>query len=190
MLDGNGHIVVSHNHTSYGRLSLSRVSNVTVKNFVIPYEGRYNEQIIGISLNDTTRVKVANNTITGFWSIQALNGILFAGIYVVGGSSNTFTHNSLLYNLDGIEFVNTSHNLIVENSITSNIEWIIIAFRLSGHRLGAGVSTSCGSRCGGRAERSRRDALRERSPGRPPARASHPACKIEQKHRLHGNERA
>jgi parallel beta-helix repeat protein len=52
-----------------------------------------------------------------------LNGILFAGISVRGGNSNTITQNNLINNLDGMSFVNTSYNLIVQNNVTSSPVW-------------------------------------------------------------------
>ena len=111
ILNGNGHTVSG--------VSLIRTLNVTVKNFVVASQsGR-----IGISLSDASNNLIVNNTVSGFWSIQALNGISFAGIYVVGGNSNTITRNNLMYNLDGMEFINTSHNLIVQNNITNNPVW-------------------------------------------------------------------
>lgn len=78
---------------------------------------------IGVSLNYASNNLIVNNTVTGFESIQALNGILFAGIYIIGGNSNTITQNNLMHNLDGMEFINTSYNLIMQNNITSNAVW-------------------------------------------------------------------
>jgi parallel beta-helix repeat protein len=111
ILDGNGHTVSG--------VSLQGTLNATVKNFVVTSQG----ERIGMSLSDASNNLIVNNTVSGFWSIQALNGILFAGIYVVGGNSNTFTQNNLMYNLDGMEFINTSYNLIVQNNITSSTVW-------------------------------------------------------------------
>jgi parallel beta-helix repeat protein len=111
ILDGNGHTVSG--------VSLQGTLNVTVKNFVVTSQGGR----IGISLNDASNNLIANNTVSGFWSIQALNAILFAGIYVMGGNSNTIKQNNLLYNLDGMEFINTSYNLIVQNNITGSQVW-------------------------------------------------------------------
>ena len=111
ILDGNGHTVSG--------VSLQGTLNVTIKNFVVTsQDGR-----IGISLNDASNNLIANNTVSGFWSIQALNAITFAGIYVMGGNSNTIKQNNLLYNLDGMEFINTSYNLIVQNNITGSQVW-------------------------------------------------------------------
>jgi parallel beta-helix repeat protein len=111
ILDGNGYTVSG--------VSLQGTLNVTVKNFTVASQG----ERIGMSLNDASNNLIVNNTVSGFWSVQALNGILFAGIYVVGGNSNTITQNNLMYNLDGMEFTKTSHNLIVQNTITSNPVW-------------------------------------------------------------------
>jgi parallel beta-helix repeat protein len=110
-LDGSGHIVSG--------VSLEGTLNVTVKNFAVTYDGGR----IGISLSDASNNLIANNTVSGFWSIQAMNAITFAGIYVMGGNSNTITQNNLLYNLDGMEFIDTSYNLIVQNNITSSTVW-------------------------------------------------------------------
>ena len=113
VLDGKG-------YTLLGELSLAQVSNVTIKNFIITETG---EQLqgptIGIKLNKTRNVIVANNTITGIDSHLAWNWGPYAAIYVVGGNSNTITQNNLMYNLNGIEFLSSSYNLIVQNNITS-----------------------------------------------------------------------
>jgi parallel beta-helix repeat protein len=111
VLDGNG-------HTVYG-VSLQGTLYVTVKNFVVTYESG----TIGISLIDAANNLIINNTVSGFWSVLAMNAITYAGIYVKGGTSNTITQNNLLSNLDGMEFINTSYNLIVQNNITSNSVW-------------------------------------------------------------------
>ena len=112
VLDGKG-------YTLLGGVSLAYVSNVTVRGFVITNTGiALQAPIIGIELNHTRNVIVVNNTIVVVYSILAWNWGPYAGIYVVGGNSNTITQNNLMYNLDGMEFINTSHNLIVENNIT------------------------------------------------------------------------
>jgi parallel beta-helix repeat protein len=111
ILDGSGHTVLG--------VSLQGTLNVTVKNFVVASQG----EAVGISLSYASNNLIVNNTVTGFESIQALNGVLFAGIYVEGGTSNTITQNNLMYNLNGMEFINTSYNLIVQNNITSNPIW-------------------------------------------------------------------
>jgi parallel beta-helix repeat protein len=111
ILDGNGHTVSG--------VSLQGTLNVTVKNFVVTSQGGR----IGISLNDASNNLIANNTVSGFWSIQALNAITFAGIYVMGGNSNVIKQNNLLNNLDGMEFINTSYNLIVQNNVKGSQVW-------------------------------------------------------------------
>ena len=113
-LEGNEHLVSS--------IILEGTFNVTVKNFVVTMRNEFAE-IVGVSLDDASNNLIVNNTITGFYSIQALNGILFAGIHVVGGNSNTFTQNNVMFNLVGMDFVNSSSNLIVENNITSSSVW-------------------------------------------------------------------
>ncbi len=116
VLDGKG-------YTLLGGVSLAQVSNVTIKNFIIT---ETDEQLlgstIGISLNNASKVTIANNTIMGIASVLGWNWI-YAGIYVVGGNSNTITQNNLMYNLDGMEFIDTSYNLIVQNNITSNPDY-------------------------------------------------------------------
>jgi parallel beta-helix repeat protein len=106
VLDGSGHTVSG--------VSLQGTLYVTVKNFVVTYESG----TIGISLSDAANNLIINNTVIGFESVLAMNAIDYAGIYVTGGTSNTITQNNLLYNLDGIDFINTSYNLIMQNNIT------------------------------------------------------------------------
>jgi hypothetical protein len=114
ILDGKG-------YTLLGGVSLTQVSNVTVKSFVITNTAKaLQAPMIGIELNNTRNVMVVNNTITGIWSVLAWNWGPYTGIYVVGGNSNKITQNNLMYNLYGMEFINTSHNLIVQNNITNN----------------------------------------------------------------------
>jgi parallel beta-helix repeat protein len=120
ILDGNGYTLFSEGYTAFGELSLNEVSNVTVKNFIIPYN---NEQTIGISLTDTSNVIVANNTITGFESVQAWNGGSYTGIDVEGGDSNIITGNKLMYNLYGIGFSDTSYNQVVGNNIVGDVNF-------------------------------------------------------------------
>jgi parallel beta-helix repeat protein len=112
ILDGSGHSVPG--------ISLQGTSNVTVKNFLVVSQG----ERFGVFLNDASNNLIIDNEVSGFWSIQALNGISFAGIYVRGGNSNTITQNNLMYNLFGMLFISTSYNLIVQNNITSNLpDW-------------------------------------------------------------------
>lgn len=75
VFDGSGHNVSG--------ISLQGTLNVTVKNFVVVSQG----ETIGMSLSYASNNLIVNNTVTGFESIQAMNGILFAGIYVTGGKS-------------------------------------------------------------------------------------------------------
>jgi len=114
VLDGKG-------YTLLGGVSLTQVSNVTVKDFVITNTAKaLVAPMIGIKLNNTCNVMVVNNTIAEIWSVLAWNWGPYAGIYVVGGNSNTVIQNNLMYNLYGMEFINTSHNLIVQNNISNN----------------------------------------------------------------------
>jgi parallel beta-helix repeat protein len=111
VFDGNGHTVTG--------ISLQGTSNVAVKNFLVVSQG----ERFGLSLSDASNNLIINNTVSGFWSIQALNGISFGGISVLGGNSNTITQNNLIDNLLGMGFGHTSYNLIVQNNITSNPVW-------------------------------------------------------------------
>jgi parallel beta-helix repeat protein len=114
VLDGKG-------YTLLGGVSLAYVSNVTVKGFVITNTAKaLQAPMIGIELNNTYNVIVANNTILGIWSVLAWNWGPYTGIYVVGGNSNTITQNNLMYNLYGMEFLSSAYNLIVQNNITNN----------------------------------------------------------------------
>ena len=125
--DENGTLVVERNdtvvngqgYTLFGELSLSDVSNVTVKDFRIIGSGGLQTQQIGISLTETSNVVIANNTISGEGSIMAINAEgLYTGIYVDDGSSNILKGNNLESNIDAIYLYNTEHNLIVGNNLT------------------------------------------------------------------------
>lgn len=114
VLDGNGNTV--------SNILLQRTSNVTVKNFEVTMRDELAEKI-GILLNNASNNIIFNNTVTGFWSIQAMNGIDYGGIYVIGGNLNAITKNYLNDNLDGMVFVNTTNNIITQNNIASNPYW-------------------------------------------------------------------
>jgi parallel beta-helix repeat protein len=133
--DLDGSIVVNRNNVSLdgneysisGGLSLNEISNITVKNFVI----RGGEVLlgaglgislndIGISLNGASNVIVTNNTISGFWSIQELNGLALFGVAVKGGGSNIITENTLVNNNIGLYFSDSQNNLIIGNNIIDN----------------------------------------------------------------------
>jgi parallel beta-helix repeat protein len=121
VLDGNNFTLFGVGENSlYGVISLSQVSNVTVENFVIPTgssEFPNGYLTIGISITNCTNATVKNNYVTGFASVQALNGILFAAIAVMGGNSNTIIENNLMYNLDGIALSRSNNNQIIANNI-------------------------------------------------------------------------
>lgn len=105
---------VGHSIQGYS-VELLDVTNVTVKDLIIrglPQGSRF-----GIALINSTGCRVTNNTITDVWSFLGLNGILYAGVYVSGGGSNVFTKNLLVNNSMGMYFVNTTNNLVTENSI-------------------------------------------------------------------------
>jgi len=112
VLDGAGHKVSG--------LSLQGTTNVTIKNFIVTYSLDYSIYgVVGISLVDASNSLVRDNTVTGFATIYAMNGVTHAGILIIGGSANTITQNKLAANLDGLLLVNTYANLITENTITS-----------------------------------------------------------------------
>jgi len=119
-VETNNTVLDGNEYTLSGGLSLGDVSNVTVKNFIIPYNG---EVTTGISLSDTSNVVVANNTITGFESVEAWNGAVFEGISVEAGNSNIITGNSLIDNLIGIVFSDSSYNQVVKNNIEGDVNF-------------------------------------------------------------------
>jgi parallel beta-helix repeat protein len=120
MVNGNDLVLDGNGHTLAG-ISLQGTSNVTVKNFSVT--SRSYKDTIGIFLNSSSNNLVVNNTVQGFWSVYALNGISIAGIYVRDGNSNVISQNNLEGNLVGLDIIKTSYNLIVQNNITSNALW-------------------------------------------------------------------
>lgn len=119
-VDANNIVLDGKGYTLLGGVSLAHVSNVTVKGFVITNTAiALQAPMSGIELNNTCNVMVVNNTITGIASVFAWNWGPYAGIYVVGGNSNTITQNNLMHNLNGMEVINSSYNLIVQNNIIS-----------------------------------------------------------------------
>jgi hypothetical protein len=111
VLDGNGYQV-------YGSIQLHSVENVTIENLIIyGGSGWYH---FGIDMEAASEVTIVNNTITGFESIQAMNGVEYAGMIVDGGGSNIISQNNLASNLDGIDMFGTENNLIVGNNIESS----------------------------------------------------------------------
>ena len=113
VFNGKEHILQSSHPVSAG-INLLDVSNVTVKNLTVMGSWSYTA---GISLINSSNVIVANNTISDIYSIQAMNGISFDGIYVNGGNSNVITGNTLVNNMEGMLFLHTSYNLVVGNDI-------------------------------------------------------------------------
>jgi parallel beta-helix repeat protein len=116
VLEGNGYTIFSKGNYESGAVELKDVTNVTVKDFIIPFNS---EQTIGISLIDTSNALVINNTVEEFESIQAWNGGSFTGISISGGNSNIITKNTLIDNLNGFMVYGSSYNQISENNITS-----------------------------------------------------------------------
>jgi parallel beta-helix repeat protein len=94
-----------------------------VKNFEILFSYGASGQAIGIQLTDTSNVLVANNTISGFESVEAWNGGSYTGIDVEGGASNIITGNNLTYNLYGISFANSAHNQVIGNNIVGDVNF-------------------------------------------------------------------
>jgi parallel beta-helix repeat protein len=114
ILDGNGHTLSSTTLTDDGDgLSLSDVSNVTLKNFIIT------DCVTGIELDDTSNVTVTNNTITQAYANHP-SILPTCAIGFDGGSSNIITGNTIVNNMVGIDLDKTSNNLIVENNITNS----------------------------------------------------------------------
>jgi len=114
MIDGK-------HHSLSGGLLIQGVSNVTVEDFVIA-DGEFfgDNGVTGILLDNALQVAVTNNTISGIWSIQFLNGEGFYGIDVSGGGLNIISGNNLTDNFIGMYFEGSSYNLIVQNNFTNN----------------------------------------------------------------------
>jgi parallel beta-helix repeat protein len=122
VLNGNGCTLIGQGFTPFGDLSLNGISNVTVKNFIIPSAETY-EQVIGIQLTNATHITVTNNTITGFESVQAWNGGTYAAIDIDGSSSNIIAGNNLIYDLFGIILTNTSQNRVIANKVVGDVNF-------------------------------------------------------------------
>ena len=116
-------IVNGDGYTLSGGVSLNQVSNVTVKDLVVnggeqigaePYGS-----VAGFYLGDSSSVSLVNNTVTGISNFLAAFEYYetVAGIIVSGGHSNVISDNNLASNFEGMQFENTTHNLIVENNI-------------------------------------------------------------------------
>jgi parallel beta-helix repeat protein len=111
VFDENGHTLLK------GEISLDGVANVTLKNFQITNTTEIGP-FAGISLTNTSNCTIANNTITGIWNIMGMNAITYVGIHVKGGGSNSFTGNTLVNNMAGMIFRDSSHNMINGNDVT------------------------------------------------------------------------
>ncbi len=118
ILDGNGHSVLAG-------ITLSE-SNITVKDFIIKGGAQFGEigrgVFAGIYLNGALKSEIINNTIIevfDFLSVFEYDQIV-VGIDVSGGNSNIISGNNLVNNWQGMTFSDTTQNLIVENSISSN----------------------------------------------------------------------
>jgi len=119
----NNIVLTGNTLTLSGGIWLSAVSNVTVKNFVVKGGEQIGEiprgLFAGIYLSDTSNVVITNNTITEVSDFLAVFEYYeeVAGIIVIGGHLNIFSENDLINNFLGMEFRDTAHNLVVENSI-------------------------------------------------------------------------
>lgn len=118
VVEANNIILDGKGYTLLGGVSLTDVSDVTVKGFVITNTAiALQTPMIGIELTNVSNAIITNNIITGIESILAMDGGTYAGIYVEGGNSNTITGNNLTNNLNGLGFLNTSNNRFVGNNI-------------------------------------------------------------------------
>jgi parallel beta-helix repeat protein len=114
ILDGRGN--------SINEFLAESVSNITVKNINVIMKNQFTENV-GMTFNNASDSLITNNTIAGFWSIYAMNGVDFGGIYIIGGNSNILSKNIIRDNLVGMSLINTSQNFIVQNNFTSNTEY-------------------------------------------------------------------
>ena len=129
-LDGNGHMIQGENTTalitfsdnstvpfpsSYGGIYLESVHNVTVKGFCL------RRCLVGVSLNQSSRVTVSDNNITGTWGAHYFSPQQPAGIFLWESSNNTITENLLAGNTFGLSLQeNSEHNIIVGNIISGS----------------------------------------------------------------------
>ena len=124
-LEGNNAVLDGDGHTLSG-VFLNQVSNTTVKNFVINGGQQTGSEIqasgkfTGIYLDQVSNSLISNNTVTGVMNFLAVFEYYetLSGIYVFGGHTNVISGNFLDNNFQGMQFENTSNNLIVGNTIT------------------------------------------------------------------------
>jgi hypothetical protein len=120
--DGNGYSLIYLGPFGVGGLSVgcnyyssppvsTGASNVTIKNLIVK------GSIYGINLMETTNSLVYNNTILETWNGPFQST---AGISVSGGGSNIIKGNNLVNNHNGMSFIGTQNNLIVENNIENS----------------------------------------------------------------------
>ena len=114
-------IVLDGNEQTISAIILNQLSNVTIKGFIIEKDEKIS--LIGLSLTNSSNCQIYNNTITGFWSIQGMNGIDVGGIYVIGSNSNLFAQNVFRDNVAGMVIINSSQNMISQNSFRSKSEY-------------------------------------------------------------------
>jgi hypothetical protein len=119
-------IVNGNGYTLYGGISLNQVSGITVKDLVVDGGEQIGAEpyglVAGIYLGDSSNVSLVNNRITGISNFLAAFEYYetVAGIIVSGGHSNIISDNDLVNNFEGMQFENTTHNLIVGNNIILN----------------------------------------------------------------------
>ena len=114
-------IVLDGNKQTISAIILNQLSNVIIKGFIIDKDEKIS--LIGLSLTNSSNCLIYNNTLTGFWSIQGMNGIDVGGIYSIGSNSNLFAQNIIRDNLTGMIFINSSQNVISQNSFRSKSEY-------------------------------------------------------------------
>jgi parallel beta-helix repeat protein len=118
--------ILNGNGNSISAAQANGVSNVTLENFIIKAGEQFGEIHVGvfagIFLSGSSNVVVANNTVsevTNFVSVFVYYETV-AGIVVVGGRSNVILGNNLVNNWQGIDFSDTSNNLVIGNNLTSS----------------------------------------------------------------------
>ncbi len=115
-------IIDGKNYALSGGLLVRGVSNITVEGFVVTNGVAFvSNEVDGILLDHASQVRVTNNTISGIWSIQQMNGVGFSAIDVWMGDSNVIMGNNLLNNAYGIYFSKTQNNLIADNTFVSSM---------------------------------------------------------------------
>jgi parallel beta-helix repeat protein len=135
VLDGNGYRLT-------GGVSISDVSNITVKDFIVIGGNQFGEVprglVAGIYLSNCSGVLLSNNSITEVINFVAAFEYyeVVTAIFVEGGNSNIILANNVSNNFLGIGFKNSNANLILENNITFSLD----AEKAQGYSNPAGLS--------------------------------------------------